>query len=232
MLQVIGAYYRDDFTRADNTSLGSNWRGDLTPSRLVSNRAQAKVAPSNTGRQGGWQTYQGPTVSGGNSSGKFMTDNYIVRAQLAPPSTAAATDNSVTIIIGSSDTFGGAGTTQCYFSAATGTGSSPSGCAIITCIGAVQAAGMATTAATQTIRVSTTTAVANTDLIELKRIGNVYTAYKNGSQLLTWTDSGNVMLKGATQRRWGFQQECNYPFFQQQFSCPSIEWIEAYDLAV
>lgn len=51
-----------------------------------------------------------------------------------------------------------------------------------------------------TTRVSGSTTWAENDAIIFRRVGNVYTLYKNGSVLLTWPDTTNIIARGPGNR--------------------------------
>ncbi|WP_433712896.1 DUF7257 domain-containing protein [Nocardia sp. CA-084685] len=48
-------------------------------------------------------------------------------------------------------------------------------------------------------------------------MGNVFTLYRNGASLLTWTDASNIVSSGATNRRWGVVVEGNSPIFNADY---------------
>ncbi|MRH86009.1 hypothetical protein GFY24_00765 [Nocardia sp. SYP-A9097] len=215
---VGGRSYSDDFNRADSSTLGSNWRVDMNSQpKIVTNRALMKTMGNGDGRAGNWASYQG-----GTNTGKLATDNYGVKAQLISPGSIAS-DNLTCIVLAVADTFGSG--TSCLFGVTTG-----SGCAIITQAGSPPGSGVGSGGSGQTIQVSTSTNIAVTDLIELRRVGNVFTAYRNGTSLLTWTDSSNIVSSGSTNRRFGLVVEGNFPIFNGEYRSPAIDSIQAYDL--
>ncbi|WP_280358602.1 DUF7257 domain-containing protein [Nocardia otitidiscaviarum] len=215
---LVGANYGDDFDRDDATTLGVNWRVDRNPEpKIATFRAQMKTMSNGDGRAGNWVSYQG-----GTNSGKFVTDNYGVKAQLIAPVGNLATDNLTCLVLAVADTFGAA--TMCYFAVSTATG-----CAILTQAGLPPASGATSGQTGQTIRQSTTN-IAVGDLIEFRRVGNVFTAYRNGNEFLSWTDTGNIVASGPTNRRWGLVVEGNFPFLNAEYRSPAIDSIEAYDL--
>lgn len=228
-----GRSYIDTLNRANGSTLGSNWAvSHNSGCQLISNAAQARTAASNTGRQGGWNAYQGAEFS---DSGRLYTDSYRIKAQLKASATAGAADNC-TVIGFSHDTWNQAGINKVYLQVATGTLSGGVACAITTHSGTMNAAGVCSGQAGHTIRASTGTVIANTDLIEFERVfsgsASVFNAYKNGSgtPFLTWNDSGNLVPSGATFRKPIVAIECNFPIFQQQFSAPGIDQVEFWDL--
>ncbi|MGW4123634.1 DUF7257 domain-containing protein [Nocardia sp. NPDC004711] len=216
---TIKIFPRDDFNRADAATLGSDWRVDINAQpRIATNRAEMKAMGFNDAEAGNWVSYQA-----GANSGRFAGDNYSVRAQLIAPTTTLATDNVMGVILAVADTFGSG--VMCMFVGSTG-----NGCAIVTQSGSPPTSGIANGGQTgQTLRVTTGTGLAATDLIEFQRVGNVFTAYRNGTSFLTWTDTGAVVSSGATNRRWGFVVEGNNKFAGDYRSI-AIDWIEARDL--
>lgn len=215
--------YIDTLNRSNAANLGSNWASAYNGStQIISNAAQAKTASSNTGRQGAWNMYQGAEFG---DSGRLYTDSYRIKAQLKAPSTSLASDN-MTVIGFSHDTFTQTGINKCYLVVTTA-----NGCAIYTQSGTMVASGISTGQTGQTQRAVTSTSIAVTDFVELERVGNLWTAYRNGSTFgLSWNDSGGLVPTGASFRRPVLAIECNYPIFQQQFSSPGIDQVEFWDL--
>ncbi len=219
LMWQAGASYRDDLNRADSTSLGTDWRVDRNASpKIATGRAQMKTMSSGDGRGGNWASYQG-----GSPGGRFATDKYGVRAQLIAPVGNLATDNCTGIVLAVADTFGAA--TMCYFVVTSGTG-----CGIFTQAGLPPTSGVSTAQTGQTQQQATTTNIATTDLIAFQRVGNVFTAYRNGASFLTWIDSANIVPSGGTNRHWGMIVEGNYPLFGAEYRSPAIDWIEGYDM--
>ncbi|MEU0871666.1 DUF7257 domain-containing protein [Nocardia brasiliensis] len=217
----VGYRYADDFNRADSADIGTNWRNDRNgPARITSNRAQMKTMASGNGRAGNWSSYQG---GGGTAAGRFGTDNYAVKAQLIAPTGNLASDNMTGLVLAVGDTFGAGVMAYCVMT----TGS---GCAIYTQSGLPPTTGISTGQTGQTQRAVTATNAAATDLFEFRRVGNVFTLYRNNVSFLTWTDSGNLVSTGSTFRRWGFLVEGNFPIFQSEFRSPAVDSIQAYDL--
>lgn len=218
-----GRSYIDTLNRANGSTLGSNWAvSHNSGCQIISNAAHARTASSNTGRQGGWNAYQGAEFS---DSGRLYTDNWRIKAQLKAPSTAAATNN-FTVIGVTHDTWNQTGINKIYLIVSTGNGS-----AIVTQSGSLNAAGISSGQSGQTNVITVATNVANTDLIEFERVGNVFTAYKNGATWgLSWTDASNTVPTGSSFRKPCLAVECNFPIFQQQFSAPGIDQIEFWDL--
>lgn len=216
---TAGMQYSDNFNRADSASLGSDWRADRNGSpKIATNRSQMKTMGNGDGRAGNWASYQG-----GSDSGRLATDNYAVKLQFIAPVGNLATNNMSGGILAVADTFGAG--VMCYFVVTTA-----NGCAIYTQSGLPPTSGISTGQTGQTQRAVTATNAAVTDLFEFRRVGNVFTLYRNGSSFLSWTDTGNLVSTGSTNRRWGFLVEGNYPIFNAEFRSPAVDSIEAYDL--
>ncbi|RJO69989.1 hypothetical protein D5S18_29410 [Nocardia panacis] len=217
---TVGYRWADSFDRADDVSLGTDWRIDRNGApRIATNRAQMKTMNRGDGRAGCWASYQG----GGAAAGRFGSDNYAVKAQLIAPVGNSATDNFTAIVLAVADAFGAG--VMCYLVVSTG-----SGCGIVTQSGLPPSSGVTTDQTGQTVQASTVTNIAAGDLIEFRRVGKVFTAYRNGAALLTWTDINNIVGSGPTNRRWGFAVEGNYPLFMSEYRSPAVDSIQAYDL--
>jgi hypothetical protein len=228
---VVGYRYSDSFNRADAATLGADWRVDRNASpKVATNRAQMKTMGNGDGRGGCWTSYQG---GGGTQDGRFATDKYGVKLQFIAPVGNAATDNFTGAVLAVGDTFGSG--TMCYFVASTGLG-----CAIYTQSGAPPTGGVSTGQTGQTQQAVVATNAALTDTFDFRRERNagntadVFRLYRNGNYttpFLSWEDTGGVVSKGATNRRWGFFVEGNYPVFQSEFRSPAVDAIiDAYDL--
>ncbi|MFC9874893.1 DUF7257 domain-containing protein [Nocardia salmonicida] len=220
---TAGVSYRDDLNRADASTLGANWRVDRNASpRLVGNKAVMKAQAFGEGRAGCWTSYQG-----GANAGRLVTDSYRVTAQLIAPGGTVADNNFTGIVCAVADTFGAA--MMLYFIVSTATG-----CALYTQSGLPPASGISTLQTGQTQRAVTSTNIALTDQIELRRTivtgQSVFTGYRNGVAMsgLSWTDTSNLVASGSTNRKWGFFVEGNTPF--SEYRSPGIDWIEAADL--
>lgn len=227
---AVGYRWSDTFNRADNASLGTDWRVDRNASpRIATNRAQMKTMSSGDGRAGCWVSWQG---GGGTQAGRFATDKYGVKVRFIAPTGNAATDNFTGAILAVADTFGAG--VMCHFVASTG-----NGCAIYTQSGSPPTSGISTGQTGQTQRAVTSTNAALTDLFDFRRERNVagtadvFNLYRNGNYVtpfLTWEDIGAVVSSGATNRRWGWFCEGNYPIFNAEYRSPAVDSIEGYDL--
>lgn len=218
------AYNGDEVNRANSDSAGGPWRSDVNgQARVRSNRLEFKTMPGSPGRAGTWMSADG-----------LLTDNYEVRAQLAPRSEQGlATDNFTCIMLAVPDVIGSAGSLITYFVGSTGNGS-----AIYTQTGTPNAAGISTgDGSSGRVRRTTPTAnITETSLIALRRTmysatQSNFTCYLNGSLLATWTDSSGLVPTGPSNRRFGFIVEGNHPFANSEYRSPAIDWIEAYDLS-
>lgn len=222
---TVGYRWSDTFNRANSSSTGSDWRVDRNASpKIDTNRAQMKTMAAADGRAGCWSSWQG---GGGTQGGRLATDSYGVKVQLITPVGSLATDNFTCLVLAVADTFGAG--VMCYAVLSTA-----SGCAIYTQSGLPPASGISTGQTGQTQRAVTATGVAVTDLMEIRRTpgspGTVFTIYRNGASFLSWADTGNIVSSGATNRRWGYVVEGNYPFISGEFRSPAIDSIEGYDL--
>lgn len=218
---VKARVYSDDFNRT--SGLGAGWNAAVmsNPNSVITgNAAHAGVMGTFTGRQAASWTQ--------NVSSPLNRDSGYVKAQLKASTYSSANNNYTSIFLGGNDTFGSG--VWPYLSVSVGSSSY-----IVTCNGLPNGAGnSATGGSNQTIR-GTGVSVAATDLIELRRVKNfstgiyTYTAYRNGSSFITWTDSAGICQVGSASRRWGYCIEGNVPI-TTRFSSPSIDYIEAGDL--
>lgn len=215
------ASFRDDFNRANNSSMGSNWRVDSSgpgSAQILNDAAECGSMGAASGENGRWMTWVG---------GSLLSDNYIVQAQLVAPANSEATNNYTGVMVAVPNTYG-TGTLLVAF-----VGNTSSGCGLITQSGAPSGACVASGGGSgQAVVANSTTPFTNTSLIALSRVGNVFTGYINGVAIVTWTDTGNTVPTGSGNRGWGFIVEGNYPVFQQQYDSPAIDWIAARDLGV
>jgi hypothetical protein len=218
--------HREDWNRADSTSLGSDWRLDFNTMKIATNRVQFKTPANGDGRAGAWATYVKSTAYNG---GRLLTDNWAVESQLIAPVGNAATDNMTSIGVGQVDS----GTfTLIYFGITTST----FGSGILTRTASSIPSPGTTDASPSVLRTSTTTAVSPTATLRLERrmysaTQSVFTAFVNGSSFLSWDDSGAAVPAGdRLRRRWFIVQEGNYPVFQSPFYSPAQDWVRTYDL--
>jgi hypothetical protein len=222
--QRLGLYFRDDFNRTNNTSLGTDWTtlSGTASTRIVNNAAEVRAQSSNSGENGCWNTFVG-----GDNTGHFLTDNYKVRAQLKAPSVALATNNVTGIYFACPDSH--TSSTKFVFLAV----STSIGASICTQTNAPSApyTALGTGTGQAGVGSGTQTNATTTSLIEMERIGNLFNAYIDGFKFWSWTDSSNTIATGSLFRRWGIITEGNYPFFGQAYSSPAIDWVEAFDLS-
>ncbi|HMH58986.1 MAG TPA: hypothetical protein VK537_07375, partial [Galbitalea sp.] len=112
-------------------------------------------------------------------------------------------------------------------------GNTSTGCGLITQVNAPSAPYIANGAGTgQAVVANSSTPFTNTSLIALSRVGNVFTGYIDGAEVVSWTDTGNSVPTGTGNRGWGFIVEGNHPAFQAQFDSPAIDWINGRDIGV
>lgn len=211
LLQPPMYYAADDCNRA-NGAIGSAYTTD-TASPLVISSNRLQITPQGMGS--GAAVYIN-TWRGGGNDGKVFTDCHEIRAQLTPSGYALATNNPFMLFIAGSDTTYATGTNVLFAGCSGGS----TACIIQTGSGS-----------TYTTRASTTSQVATNALVQFRRIGPVFTVLVNGSVFLSWTDTGGIVPLGAGQRRIRVGLTGNYPTFQQQFQCASIDAWSAYDLA-
>lgn len=222
--------FRDDANRADNASdAGTMWRPEFDSCKVITNRLQCSTPAFNTGRQGGWETYTGLNTD--HNGGRLLTDNWAIEAQLIAPVGGAATDNTTHIGCGMYDAGPAAGMVLIYMAVSTGANHG-----IVTyAMPTIAAPGASTGQVGQTVR-SSGGNVANTSLIRFER--RMYSAtqsnflcYVNGAFTVGWNDSIGIVPAGAlNRRRWFIQCESNFPFFQQAYYSPAVDWVRAYDL--
>lgn len=212
-----GAVFEDHFQRPNSSTLGAYWRTDSGSANMqvVNDQAQTYTPSSYVGENGCWSTYITP----------FNTDNYMVTAQLGSPSTSLATNNYTGIYLAAPTSWGSGSVAVAFV------GNTSTGCGIITQTGAPASPYVATGTGTgQTIRVQTATTFTATSLIALSRVGNTFTAYIDGTQVLQWTDSGNIVPTGSANRLWGIVIENNWPTFQSLYESPAISDAKAQDI--
>lgn len=215
LLWSAGNTFTDDFNRADAATLGANWRVDVNSQpKIASNRAQFKTPSNGNGRAGNWVSY---------SAGTLNSDNYSVKLQLIAPSGNLATDNYTGAVLAVGDTFGSG--VMCMAVVSTG-----SGIGIVTQSGTPPTTGVSSGGTGQTVQATNATTVATTDLVEFQRVGNVFTLYKNGVSVLSWTDASNIVSKGSAYRRFGMIVEGNYPLFNAAYYSPAVDSIIGADL--
>lgn len=226
--------HREDFNRADSTSLGSDWRLDFNTMKIATNRLQFKTPANGDGRAGAWASFMGVSA-GYYNGGRLLTDNWALETQLIAPVGGAALDNGTTVGAAMLDGGPASGMVLVYgiFSRAT----SGTAAAIMTLsASAIPSPGSGTSLTGETIRSQTSSGIAATDLMRFERkmvtaTRSIFTLYKNGTSYLTWDDTGGVVPAGdRTKRRWFVQNEGNFPIFQSAFYSPAMDWVRAYDL--
>lgn len=199
------ASYHDDFNRT--TGLGSNWTTDTSsPCVIVSNKLQITAQSMGASATSDINTW----------ASKMLTDNHEVKVQLISSAYSLATDNSFMLFLAGSDSTYNSGTNVVFGGYSGGSTS----CVIQTGSGS-----------TFTTRASTSSQVPTAALVQFRRVGNVFTVYVNGSSFLTWTDSSGIVPTGSSQRHVRLGLTGNYPIFQSQYQCQSIDEFWAYDLA-
>lgn len=213
----LGSYttYFDNFARGNSASLGSNWRTDsgAVSAQLINQGVESYPQPGSTGENGMWHTFIG---------GEMVCDNFYVDATIVAPSTSLATDNGTGICMALPTTFSGASKFVCF------AGSTGSGCRMITQVNSVASPYTPSGSQSgQALVASTSTNITTNCKMRLMRVGNVFTAYINGTLVMTWTDSGNTVPTGAGNRHFGFVVEGNHPFFQGEYHSPAINDIQA-----
>lgn len=221
--------FRDDINRADNADMGADWRPEFDSCKVVTNRAQCSTPASSTGRQGGWETY---VPSSDYNGGRLLTDNWAVEAQLIAPVGNQAVDNWTAIGACMLDNGPASGMVLVYF-----TVSVTSNSAIYSYSNAsIAAPGQTTLQTGQTLRSGAAGNTPASSLIRIERrmysaTQSVVTAYRAGSSVGSWNDSGGVLPSGdRAKRRWFVVGESNYPTFVAPFYSPAIDWARAYDL--
>ncbi|WP_067891165.1 DUF7257 domain-containing protein [Nocardia vaccinii] len=210
--------YSDDFERANSISLGGSWRTDSgsQSAQIVNGMAQAFTPSTYVGETGNWNAWSSP----------LDTDNYVIQAQLATPSTQLATNNYTGIYCAAPTTYSGSSVLVAFV------GDTSGGCGLITQTNAPSGAYIANGAQTgQTVVANSTTPFTTSSQIALTRNGNVFTGYINGTQVVQWTDTGNTVPTGSGNRLWGIITECNWPVAQSLYSSPAIASATARDVS-
>lgn len=186
-----GVTWFDNFNRA---SLGSDW-GVYSPLPAISgsSKMQAGAASYTTPSVACFPTY----------SQSLLTDNQSVKVKLAAPTGTLNTSGAATV--------GG-------YVRATGTANSGTMVAFQTYGTGLEILSKSGSAFTSRATGTTTTVTAG-DEYELRAVGNVYTVFKNGvATNCTWTDVGNLMTVGASNRRFGALVMSAYVSFSVQYS--------------
>ncbi len=215
---AASARYSDDFERSNSISLGGSWRTDSGgQSAQISNGMAEAFTPSTyVGETGCWNCWTSP----------LDTDNYVIQAQLATPSTQLATNNYTGIYCAAPNTYSGSSVLVAFV------GNTSGGCGLITQTNAPSGAFIANGSQTgQAIVANSTTPFTTSSQIALSRNGNVFTGYINGTQIVQWTDTGHTVPTGSANRLWGIITECNWPTFQSLYMSPAIASVSARDVS-
>lgn len=172
-----GATYTDTFNRA-NGAIGSNWSPSSPQPVINTNAAQNSTISGNT-----------PQLVEYNA-GVMLSDNYRVAATVKTPVGTNRSTGTYFYVLG-----------RC-----TGTGTQNDDIVVLVASGAALSSGIYTRSSggTFTSRASISTSFVSGDVAELRCVGNVYTAYKNSTQIATWTDSGGIVPVDANHRGFGF----------------------------
>lgn len=171
----------DDFNRA-NGSLGSSWVGFDTGTPIIStNRAQAgTTGASNT-----------TTIYAARHASQLLTDNIEVSFTTIAPT----------------GTYDSARGTAAFVRASAGTVMASRDGVVM---GVINNAAYLNTYIGGTFTQQTTASSLNIPagtVIRCRAVNNVYSMYAGESTtpFLTWTDSGNIVTKGAGRRHWGIE---------------------------
>lgn len=197
-------YGSDNFNRSDSYGLGDNWSITGTSGNnrasVVSNTARSNVATTDG-------TYYSRCRF---ELGRTNTDDQFVRATVAAVnSPASGRISAINLRVNNSGDM--VSTVGLYLENNTAY--------IGTAIGG-----------TFTNRSGTLSAVAANDTFELRAVGRVFTAYRNGSSIGSWTDSGAATYLGADYRAAGLCLTSARGFFTNYYSYSLDNW-EAGDLS-
>lgn len=163
----------DDFNRA-NENLTTPWTQVNNP-RVNSNRCEATGTVPFSGTTTCWAVHQDPLA---------LDIQEVTSAVISPVGTQAGTQFSSIVLRSTSAATTG---TKVAFEF-----SSSSGNAIASYSGT-----------TRTSQATNGTNIATGDIVRFTAVGNVYTGYVNGTQRVQWTDTGNVVTIGASNRHFG-----------------------------
>ncbi|QFG05104.1 hypothetical protein SEA_GIBBOUS_28 [Gordonia phage Gibbous] len=198
LLWPILASASDDFNRSDSYGLGDAWTiyGTSGNNRasIVSNTARSNIATTDG-------TYYSRCRY---ESVRMNTDDQYVRAKIAATgSPASGRISAINLRVNDSGEM--ANTVGLYFENNTAyIGSAIGG--------------------TFTNRSGTLSAVAANDVFELRAVGRVFTAYRNGSSIGSWNDSGALTNMGAGYRSGGLAVTSARLFFTNYYSYSLDDW--------
>lgn len=206
---VAGRMYTADFTGLPDSpgNIGTEWEQALGPAtgRVL---GESVVIPGTLGSNSGKTTwaYQ---YRGGGVNGRLNTDDWQITLRAVPTTRGVATDMSCSILGACSDTWG----------------------TVFEC--ALFSGQTIKFIYNNAVRATSTFSAPSNRTYTLRRVGNVFTLWIDGlvDPLLTWTDTANIVPRGATYRRWGFAVQSNFPLFQQQYDSHGVDWITAEDFA-
>lgn len=198
---VVPGTLLEEFNLANQSGWGPNWRLDVNTPQIKNGAAHAGNLGMNSGTVQYWATYTGGTVS--------KDDCYIMFRAQQPyfgNSNNTATDMRTGIWLHATNTHGSG--TKVGITTTTG-----EGCKIVSWNGL-----------TPTVRASSAQNITNSSWVEFRAVGNVYTAYLDGATtpFISWVDSGNVVTRGANNRKFQMLQEANYPFLQRQWASVAV----------
>ena len=212
---VYNYYYTDDFNRA-NGGLGTNWSryaSDID-SRIVSNVAQAGAVAAATGRQGcGWMIHKD----------SMLSDNVRIKATIAASSPTKSIQTYTSLFMSANTPYTNTANRllMCHIP---WTGGPLAELMVVNGNQFGVGLSVPTGSPSETLDQSSEGVVAG-DVIEFTRNGTSVIVLKNGLEWMSATTS--APLTGASNRRWGFVTEAEYPFLQAQYSSPGIDKIEA-----
>lgn len=205
--------WRTDFDQADGELPAADWTYmfDNPKVRVIGGQAHAGKVDYGTGRQAaGWV----------RSTHQTATDEYSIRTQIVAP-THLATDNFTTIYCGASPVL----SRMISLSMSIGSGSE-----VYMSLGVPNGPGGTIGGSNQHTLISIGNMLIGDD-VELRRFGWEITVLVNGEEFGSFTeDAGTRIDRGPERHYWGFGLEANYPFLQQQYSSPGLEYIECVDL--
>lgn len=195
--------FADDFNRANSASLGANWLASSPSSFIQANRV---FSPWKSGGPTIWTTQLWAQ--------DLLTDDQSVTVQILAPNAENLAGEAMGLALRSGTSWNTGTHAELDFGVSANTLKIKS-----------------ISGGTTTVRATVTGNVALGDTIEFRAIGNVYSAYRNGSAtpFISWTDTGNVIATGPTRRRFGFYQSTVYAGGTSYYT-PAIDWIIGKDI--